>query len=90
MDQVVVRSYKTFFGFKCHLIPPLVDVHLTSPLGVDGVPLVRVDDNLGLFSLSSPTLIVIVLESCILVDLPQTDQSKYGSSWPGSESSSSR
>ena len=33
-------------SFKCHLVPPLVDIHLTSPLGVDGVPLVRVDDNL--------------------------------------------
>ena len=47
--------------FFLHLVPPLSEVDLANPVGVDGVPLVRVDDNLRIFLFSSPTLIVNVL-----------------------------
>ena len=47
--------------FFLHLVPPLSEVDLANPVGVDGVPLVRVDNNLRSFSFSFPTLIVNVL-----------------------------
>ena len=34
-----------FFSGILSYTPPLADVHLASPLGIDGIPLVGVDDN---------------------------------------------
>ena len=38
------KSASSFLGISSYT-PPLANVHLASPLGIDGIPLVGVDDN---------------------------------------------
>ena len=73
------------------LVSPLAKVDLAHPVGVDGVPLVGVDNNLNTFcSFQSISIRQLKNSANSRVSLPQTARSRCGSSWPGSGSSDSR
>ena len=43
-EDLLRKSFFQAFSVQTHT-PPFADVHLASPLGIDGVPLVGVDDD---------------------------------------------
>ena len=45
VHHLLVGTVRDGEEMRRHLIPPLTDVDPDNPVGVDGVPLVRVDDN---------------------------------------------